>query len=93
MSGTQPQPGTNFSPSLLILNIDESYSIKQFMNESTTSLIMSYRKCSNHVSSKKPKISPFRRLSWEDLLLFLVLCDNKLNIWRFWTVGEKKRSI
>lgn len=43
--------------------------------------------------AKIPQIVWFQRLSCENLLVFLVLYDSKLNIVGFWTIVQPKKAI
>lgn len=42
---------------------------------------------------KMPNIPQFQLVIYEDLLLFLLLCDGKFNILHFVTVGWTKQAI
>ena len=39
-----------------------------------------------------PNVFCFQPLKFADLLFFFVICDSKLNILRFWTVGQTKQA-
>lgn len=35
----------------------------------------------------------FKRLNFENLLLFIDFCDNTLNIFEVWTIGDKTSTL